>query len=89
MSIDELWIIKKVKKKNMKSKKEIKAIHWHDIDELIKNLGFFEDFKSNNIKCQFCQDIMQKNNFGAIFPFDKGILFSCSKLECISKLPKE
>lgn len=73
----------------MKPKKEIEAIHQHDIDELLKNLGLFEEFKNGNIKCQFCQDVIQENNFGAILPLKEDILFSCSKLECISKLPKE
>jgi len=72
----------------MKPKKEVEAIHRHDLEELLKNLGLLEEFTSDNIKCQFCQDTVKENNFGAIFPSGENILFSCSKLECISKLPK-
>ena len=73
----------------MKPKKEVEAIHKHDVEKLLKNLGLFEKFKSGNIGCQFCKDAIEESNFGAIFPSGQNILFSCSKLECMTKLPKE
>ncbi len=73
----------------MKPKKEVEAIHKHDLEELLKNFGLLEEFKNGNIKCQFCRDTIGEKNFGAIFPSGEDILFSCSKLECMTKLPKE
>lgn len=71
----------------MKDKKEIDAIHKHDIKILLHSLNLMGDFDAQKIKCQFCGDIIQEDNFGAIYSKDKKILFSCSKLECLAKLP--
>ena len=73
----------------MKSKKDIKAIHKHDLRAMLQNLDLLEDFDNQKIRCQFCNDTIQKNNFGAIYTQDKKIMFSCSKLECLNKLPKK
>jgi hypothetical protein len=73
--------------KTIRDKKEIDAIHKHDIKDLLQSLNLLEDFNAQKIRCQFCRDIIQENNFGAIYPDDKKILFSCSKLECLAKLP--
>jgi len=73
----------------MKSKKDIEAIHKHDLRAMLQNLGLLENFDNQKIKCQFCNDTIQENNFGAIYTQDKKIMFSCSKLECFNKLPKK
>jgi len=73
----------------MKSKKDIEAIHKHDLRAMLQSLGLLEDFDNQKIRCQFCNDIIQENNFGAIYTEDKKIMFSCSKLECFNKLPKK
>ena len=75
--------------KNMKPKKDIEAIHKHDLRAMLQNLGLLGDFDAQKIKCQFCKEIMQESNFGAIYTQDKKIMFSCSKLECFNKLPKK
>ena len=73
----------------MKPKKDIEAIHKHDLKAILQNLDLLADFDVQKIKCQFCDNIIQEDNFGAIYSKNKKILFSCSKLECLSKLPKE
>jgi len=75
--------------KNIKFKKEIEAIHKHDLKILLQTLNLLDDFEARRIRCQFCRDIIQENNFGAIYSQDKKIFFSCSKLQCLTKLPKE
>lgn len=73
----------------MKEKKEINAVHKHDIKILLKNLGLLDDFNLQKIKCKNCADTIKENNFGAIYTEEDNILFSCSKIECLSKLPKQ
>ncbi len=68
--------------------KEIEAVHKHDLRNLLQNLNLLDDFEAKKIKCQFCKDIIQENNFGAIYSQDKKIFFSCTKLKCLSNLPK-
>lgn len=73
----------------MKQKKDIEAIHKHDLRIMLQNLGLLGDFDAQKIKCQFCNDMICEDNFGAIYAQDKRIMFSCSKLECFNKLPKK
>lgn len=74
---------------NDQPKKNIEAVHRHDLEELLKNLGLLEDFKAGRLRCGFCKDQIGEKNFGAIFPVGNEILFSCSKLECMAQLPNE
>ena len=73
----------------MKTKKEVEAIHKHDLEELLKNLGLLGDLRAGKVRCQFCSDVVKEDGFGAIYSQQHKILFSCSKLECLAKLPKE
>lgn len=74
---------------NMEEKKEIEAIHKHDLEILLQNLNLLNNFRAGGIKCQFCNDVLRNDNFGAIYPEQKKILFSCSKLECLAKVSKK
>ncbi len=73
----------------MKFKKEVEAIHKHDLEVLLKSLGLLVDFQVERLKCYFCSDVIKEDNFGAVYSQQHKILFSCSKLECLAKLPKE
>lgn len=73
----------------MRDKKEIEAIHKHDLEILLQSLNLLDDFRAGKIKCQFCNDILRDDNFGAIYPEQNKILFSCPKLECLAKVPKK
>jgi len=73
----------------MKLRKDIEAIHKHDLRPMLQNLNLLDDFDNQKIRCQFCSDTIREDNFGAIYTQDKIIMFSCSKLECFSKLPNK
>ena len=73
----------------MKDKKEIDAVHKHDLEILLQNLNLLDNFRNGKIVCRFCNDTLRDNNFGAIYPEQNKILFSCSKLECLAKVPKK
>ena len=70
----------------MSDLKNIEAVHTHDLQELLENLGLYEDFRNGKIKCHICEVAIQESNLGAIFTRDGVTLFSCSKLECLAKL---
>ncbi len=85
MNIEEksdLWIIK-----FMNSRKQVEAFHKHDLRIILQRLDLLEDFDLQKIKCQFCHDVICEGNFGAIYSQNQKISFSCSKLECLAKLP--
>jgi hypothetical protein len=73
----------------MGDKKEIDAVHKHDLESLLQNLNLLSSFRDGKIKCQFCNDVLREDNFGAVYPEKNNILFSCSKLECLAKVPKK
>ena len=52
----------------MKNKKEIEAVHKHDLEILLKNLNLLDSFRAGKIKCQFCNDIIRDDNFGGVYP---------------------
>lgn len=73
----------------IKPKKEIEAIHKHDLEAMLSNLGLLDDFNASKLQCQFCHDVIHENNFGAVYSEEKKIKFSCSKLQCLSNLPNK
>lgn len=73
----------------MLPKKDLAAIHRQDIKTLLENWGLLNDFEAGKIKCRFCNDIISERNFGAVFPENKQVFFSCSKLDCLAKLPSK
>jgi len=73
----------------MEPKKEIEAIHKHDLKVLLQNLSLLEDYDAGKIKCEFCSDVILENNFGAIYSQNQKIKFACSKIECLEKMPKK
>ena len=73
----------------MKDKKEIEAVHKHDLEALLRNLNLLDSFRAGKLKCQLCNDVLRDDNFGAVYPEQNKILFSCSKLECLAKVPKK
>lgn len=75
--------------KNTRPEKEIEALHKHDLRILLQNLNLLSDFEVLKIRCQFCRDIIQEKNFGAIYSQNGKIFFSCSKLQCLANLQKQ
>lgn len=73
----------------IKPKKDLQAIHTHDLDKLLENLNLLGEFKSGKLKCHFCRDIISKDNFGAVFVKNEDILLTCSKLECLTQIEQK
>ncbi len=73
----------------MKPKKEVEAIHKHDLEAMLSNLGLLNEFRAGKLQCQFCHDVISEENFGAVYSEEKKIKFSCSKLHCLANLPNK
>lgn len=74
---------------DVKKKKEIEAVHKHDLKSLLQSLNMLSDFEARKIRCQFCRDIIQEDNFGAVYSKNREIFFSCSELQCLANLSLE
>ena len=67
-------------------KKNIKAVHDKDLEQLLASLGILEDIKEGRKRCKFCDTTISLDNLETIFPEAGDIKFSCEKAECVKKL---
>lgn len=70
----------------VKNKDIIDVIHEKDLKEFIKNIGLYEDFKNNDIKCKFCQKLISKDSICAILINEGNVDFICNYESCYDKL---
>ena len=69
----------------IKEKKELKAIHSKDLDDLLTKSGQLDDFKNGNISCFSCHIQISTDNIGKMKFSDGKFYFVCQKPECSSK----
>ncbi len=70
----------------VKNKDIIDVIYEKDLQKFIENIGFYDDFKNNNIKCKFCQNLLSKDNICAILINEGKVDFICNDESCYDKL---
>ena len=70
----------------IKEKKEVKAIHAKDLDDLLKKSGQLEDFENKKINCIICNDVISKDNIGRVKITTQKLQFTCKKSECFTKM---
>ena len=63
-------------------KKEVKAVHTDDLEDVLKKLGCLDDFLNQRIKCKVCGDIITKENAGSIRRVEGNVQFTCNKTSC-------
>lgn len=65
---------------------KIQAVHEHDLDKILSDLGLLEDLEKNILKCYFCGCEINRENFNCLFPYENNIRICCSNLECYLKV---
>lgn len=70
------------------NEKTIQTIYDEDLPKLLFDLGLKDDFDNSKIKCNFCGEVITKDNLLTIFSDGKEIKFSCNKENCKGKIPK-
>jgi len=66
--------------------KKINFVYDDDLEGLLKKIGVFDDFVSDNKKCKFCKSVVNRKNLHSIFKESGDIKFICDKPECVKKL---
>ena len=69
-----------------KDKESINLIYENDLRELFTRLNILREFEEENLKCNFCDEVLNYENFHSIFPREGRIEYSCNKLDCIEGL---
>lgn len=69
--------------------KNINAILNKDLENLLIKTGQINDFLEGNIKCMYCNEIINYDNLSIILPSITGdittLYFCCNNPECLSK----
>lgn len=70
----------------IKEKKEIKAIHSKDLEELLTKTDQLDNFQNNKISCISCKTTVTKENIGRMKFVDGKFEFTCNNPSCSSKI---
>jgi len=66
----------------MVERHEIKAVHEHNLEEMLKGLGMLEDVKEGRISCKFCGKTITLENLRCLYPKNDEVFFCCTDIEC-------
>ena len=69
-------------------RRDIKAVHEQDLDLFLRSLGLLDDFLKGKLRCHFCNDFIDRENFRCVFPLGEQIRICCSKLDCFQKVAR-
>ena len=67
------------------NKKEMKAVHERDLDNLLDKLSLRDEFHAGNVKCKFCKDVIARDNIYSLIRESGSVNFICDKPRCISE----
>jgi hypothetical protein len=67
-------------------KENIDIIHPDEVEQFFKRIGYIEELRVENIKCDSCGDIITLYNFKGVFREKGRLFFMCNKEWCLSKL---
>jgi len=70
-------------------KKDFKAIHTQDLEDVLKKFHQYEDFLKGNLHCWICNDIITLQNIGSVKFIDRKLTLSCNKQVCYEQAVKE
>jgi hypothetical protein len=69
-------------KAQLEGKVKITAVHDSDLDFFLKKLGLWEKMQSGQLKCSFCDCLLNTKNFGGVFKENSEVKPFCQKTEC-------
>lgn len=67
-------------------KEKIDSVHDKDLENILDGLSLLNKFKSDKLKCKFCNEIVNFKNLHSFFPEAGRIKFACDKPDCIKRL---
>lgn len=66
----------------MLKKAEIKAVHSHDVAELLKKYNQYEEFVENHILCYVCGAPITEDNMASLRRSGEKLEFTCEQTSC-------
>lgn len=68
------------------NKNKVKAVHDDDMEKLLDKLGILERVKNKELKCKFCNEVIEIPHIHSLFPESGSIKVVCNGTDCILKL---
>lgn len=67
-------------------KEKVRAVHDEDLEKILEGLGVLNKFKNGELKCKFCNTIINFSNLHSIFPQSGSIKLVCDNSDCVREL---
>ena len=67
-------------------RREVFAVHEHDIEKLLSDLGLLEPLKKGELRCSICGTPITIENIQCIYPFKNKILVCCDSPQCYKEV---
>lgn len=72
-----------------RDRKNIPVFEKDNLFTILEQFGLLKRFKANELRCFFCNDIANEDNFGAFLKKNNEVVIICSKNICLNSLSKE
>ena len=69
-----------------KERKQVRALHEDDIDNLLEKFGLKEKFYNSVIKCKFCGVVIDRENIYSILRESGSLNFVCNNPKCVIEM---
>jgi len=57
-----------------------------NLEKILGRLGLLQPMQNNELRCRFCDIVISKQNFGAIFLDEETVRVSCFKHGCLEQI---
>ena len=64
----------------------IRAVHDDELSDFLRSIGVLDAFEAGDLRCRFCDIVIDETNLHAIFPADNNIYVVCDKATCQGEL---
>ena len=67
---------------------EIKAVHSHDVEELLRKYDQYDEFMENRITCYVCGKPVNEDNMSSLRRSGEKLEFACGETSCYDEAIK-
>ena len=72
-------------KSRKENKLKIKAVHDDFLETLLSSIGELDNIKKGNITCSICNNVIDLDNIGGIYPIENRVAIFCNNPNCLNE----
>ena len=69
-------------------KTEIKAVHAHDVEEILRKYDQYDEFAENRMTCYVCGKLVNEDNMAGLRRSGNKLEFACEETACYGAILK-